>query len=181
MGDMKDSQILSTFPERRSKSTPSWQRSGFLFDACQVGAVLRAVLLVQGVMGVGSLFWPLSLTDWMLTYSVLTGATLPATLTWLITACALKRILGRLPRIWQYPAGVALGAVAGLGACAMLALSGLLASAPWAGSGLAGALLAGVLVAALVWRARGTTPAATSARLRWYTPSRPGPRLCWKT
>ncbi len=162
---MKDSQILSTFQERRRKSTPSWQSSGLLFDTCQVGAVLRAVLMVQVVVGVGSLFWQLSLTEWTARYSILTGATLPATLAWLISACAMKKVLARLPRVWQYAAGVGLGALAGIYGCAMLALSGLLAPAPWVGSALMGALLAGALVGALVLRAKGTTPAATAARL----------------
>jgi two-component system sensor histidine kinase AlgZ len=165
MGDMKDSQILSTFHERRRKAEPSWQSSGLLFDTCQVGAVLRAVLLVQAVLGVGSLFWQLSLTEWMARYSILTGATLPATLAWLISACALKKLLAQLPRVWQYAVGIGLGALAGIYGCAMLALSGLLAPAPWVGSALAGAMLAGVLVAALVLRAKGMMPAATAARL----------------
>jgi two-component system sensor histidine kinase AlgZ len=162
---MKDSEILSTFHERRRKSTPSWQSSGLLFDTCQVGAVLRAVLLVQVVLGVGSLYWQLSWIEWMARYSIITGASLPATLAWLISACALKKALARLPRIWQYAAGVAMGALAGIYGCAMLALSAQLVSAPWAGSALTGALLAGVLVGALVLRARGMTPAATAARL----------------
>ena len=162
---MKDSEILSTFHERRRKSAPGWQSSGLLFDTCQVGAVLRAVLLEQVVMGVGSLFWQLSLTEWMARYSILTGATLPATLAWLISACALKKVLAQLPRVWQYTAGVALGALSGIYGCAMLALSGLLAPAPWVASALTGAMLAGALVAVLVLRAKGMMPAATAARL----------------
>jgi two-component system sensor histidine kinase AlgZ len=114
---------------------------------------------------VGSLFWQLSFAEWLARYSVLTGATLPATLAWLIAACSLKKLLARLSRVWQYAAGVALGAMAGLYGCAMLAWSGLLAAAPWVASALTGALLASVLVAALVLRAKGMTPAATAARL----------------
>ena len=162
---MKDSQILSTLQGRRRNSAPGWQSSELLFDTCQVGAVLRAVLLVQAVLGVGSLFWQLSVTEWMARYAILTGATLPATLAWLITACALKKLLAQLPRAWQYAVGIGLGALAGIYGCAMLALSGLLVPAPWVGSALAGAMLAGVLVAALVLRAKGMTPAATTARL----------------
>lgn len=162
---MKDSQILSTFHERRANPAPSWHSSGLLFDTCQVGAVLRAVLLVQVVMGVGSLFWQASFSGWLTRYAIMTGATLPATLAWLISACALKKLLARLSRAWQYAAGVGLGALAGVYGCAMLALSGLLAPAPWVGSALAGALLAAALMAALVLRARGMTPAATAARL----------------
>ena len=162
---MNDSQILSTFRERRANSRSLWHSSGLLFDTCHVGAVLRAVLLVQVVMGVGSLFWQLSFSGWLARYAILTGATLPATLAWLITACALKRPLGRLSRPWQYAAGVALGALAGVYGCAMLAMAGLLAPVPWLACALAGALLSGALVSVLVLRARGMTPAATAARL----------------
>ncbi len=165
MGDMKDSEILSTLSDQPAKPSPDWQRRGLLFDTCQVGAVLRAVVMVQVVMAVGSLYWQLSFVEWLSRYSILTGATLPATLAWLITACALKKLLGRLPRAWQYATGVGLGALAGVYGCAMLALSGLVAPAPWAASMLTGALLAAVLVAALVLRAKGMTPAATAAQL----------------
>jgi two-component system sensor histidine kinase AlgZ len=47
----------------------------------------------------------------------------------------------------------------------MLALVGTTASPPWVASAATGALLAALLVAALVLRARGRTPAATTARL----------------
>lgn len=162
---MKDSQILSTFRDRRAKASPLLQGEGLLFDACRVGAVVRAVLLVQVAMGVCLLFWPLTLVEWLTQYSILTGATLPATLAWLMSSCALKRLLVRLSRPLQYAVGVALGAMAGVYGWAMLFLAGLVAPAPWLGSALAGALLAAVLVAALVLRAKGMTPAATAARL----------------
>ncbi|MEI8324003.1 MAG: histidine kinase [Betaproteobacteria bacterium] len=162
---MKDSEILSTLRERPASSVPNWQSSGLLFDACQVGSVLRAVLLVQVVMAAGSLFWQVSFSEWLARYSILTGATLPATLAWLISACSLKRPLAHLSRAWQYAVGVALGALAGAYGCAMLVFSGLLTSPPWFASALSGALLSAALVAALVLRARGMMPAATAARL----------------
>lgn len=157
-------QILSGLAQRFAARPPAPPRT-LLFDACRVGEVLRAVLLVQVVMVVGSLFWPVTFSQWLLRYAMLTAATLPATLAWLISACALKKVLGRLAPHGQYAAGVALGAVAGLYGCAMLAWSDLLAPVPWLASALTGALLAAVLVAALVLRAKGTTPAATAARL----------------
>jgi two-component system sensor histidine kinase AlgZ len=162
---MKDPQILSTFRERRANAVPSWQSSGLLFDTCQVGAVLRAVLLVQLVLFAGSLYWQLPFADWLARYSVLTGATLPATLAWLVAACSLKKPLSKLSHAWQYVTGVVLGAFAGLYGCAMLALSGLLMSGPWVASSLTGAMLASALMAAQVMRARGMMPAATAARL----------------
>jgi two-component system, LytTR family, sensor histidine kinase AlgZ len=58
-----------------------------------------------------------------------------------------------------------LGAVAGLYGCGLLGFMGLLQPAPWFASAAAGALMSGMLLAGLFWRARARTPAATSARL----------------
>ena len=138
-----------------------------MFDACQVGVVLRAVLFVELVLGVGALFGAGSLAEWLARLALLTGGALPATLAWLITACSLKTALQRLQEPLQYAAGVLLGALAGLLACAMLALASGPAGAPppWLASAASGALLAALLVTALKMRARARTPAATAARL----------------
>jgi two-component system sensor histidine kinase AlgZ len=90
---------------------------------------------------------------------------LPATLAWLIAGCSLKKPLARQRLAVQVAAGVGLGALAGLYGCGLLALAGFADPAPWLASASAGALLAGMLVAALVWRVKGRTPAATTARL----------------
>jgi two-component system sensor histidine kinase AlgZ len=84
---------------------------------------------------------------------------------WLIVGCAFKRQLARLAEGWQMLAGIALGALAGLYACGMLVLLGLTRSPPWLASASTGAVLAAGLVAGLLWRVRGRTPAATAARL----------------
>ncbi len=169
---MKDEQILSAFQdttlaapvdEPAPPTAPS--AATLLFDACRVGVVLRAVLFVESVVAVAAAFGALSLLDWVTRLSLLTGAALPATLLWLIAACGLKKGLARLPPPWQQAVGVLLGAVAGVYGCGVLALMGWIDAPPWLASALAGALLAGALVAALVWRARGATPAATAARL----------------
>jgi len=97
--------------------------------------------------------------------SLITGGALPATLLWLIAACTMKKGLARLRPVWQQVVGVSLGALAGLYGCAVLAMVGLLAPAPWWSSAFGGALLSAVLVAALELRAKGKTPAATAARL----------------
>ena len=166
---MKESQILSVFHESTpapplAQAAPSAQRA-FVFDACHVGVVLRAVLFVQAVMAIGALFGAFSVLDWVARLALLTGGTLPATLAWLLAACSLKRVLARATVAVQYGAGMALGALAGLYGCAVLALSGLLSSAPYLASAFLGAGLAAALVAALVLRAKGTIPAATTARL----------------
>ncbi len=166
---MKDSQILSAFQELAAPPSPPPPKRApealLVFDACRVGVVLRAVLFVELVLAVAALFGAGGLLDWLMRLSLLTGGALPATLLWLIGACSLKRLLARLSAKLQQLAGVALGGVAGLYGCAVLAVVGLLDPAPWLASAASGALLAALLVAALVLRARGNTPAATAARL----------------
>ncbi len=166
---MQDTQILSAFHEPQADPPPqaavALSAPTLVFDACHVGVVLRAVLFVQAVVAVGVMFGTASFFDWLTRVAVLTSGALPATLLWLVVACSLKKALARLPAWVQYAAGVLLGSLAGVYGCGALAWMGLLEQAPWWGSAAAGALLAGVLVAALVWRVRGRTPAATKARL----------------
>jgi len=164
---MKEPQILSVFHNTATASARNAapQPIALVFDACHVGVVLRAVLFVQAVMAVAAMFGATTVMDWVTRLALMTGAALPATLLWLIVACAFKNRLARLPTLGKQAAGIALGALAGLYGCAMLAWSGLQQPAPWWGSAFAGALLSAVLVAALVLRAKGKAPAATTARL----------------
>src|SRR4051812_16236487 len=113
---MKDSQILSAFPDAAAP-VPAPKRV-LVFDACHVGVILRAVLFVEAVMSVGAMFTAASAADWLLRVSVLSGTALPATLAWLIVACSLKRILARVSPVAQQVFGVALGALAGIYGCA---------------------------------------------------------------
>jgi two-component system, LytTR family, sensor histidine kinase AlgZ len=136
-----------------------------VFDACQVGVVLRAVLFVELVLAVGVMFGVNSTADWLARLALITGAALPATLVWLITACALKKQLQRLPKAGQWMGGITLGVLAGLYGCGMLAFIGFTQDAPWLASAATGALFASGLVAALVWRAAGRAPASANARL----------------
>jgi two-component system, LytTR family, sensor histidine kinase AlgZ len=161
---MKDSQILSVFHE--GPPLPAMRPAGVLvFDACHVGVILRAVLFVEAVLGVGMMFGADNPLDWLARLSLITGAALPATLGWLVVACSLKKPLARLPQPAQYAAGVGLGALAGLYGCAMLALIDAVQPAPWFACAAFGALAAAALVAALIWRAKGRMPADTAARL----------------
>ncbi len=164
---MKDSQILSVFQEPASQPTSNAvpRPVALVFDACHVGVVLRAVLFVEAVMAVASMFGAVTPLDWATRLSLVTAAALPATLVWLIMACSLKTGLARLRPAWQQVAGVALGALAGLYGCGVLNLVGLLEPAPWYASACTGALLSAALVAALVLRAKGRAPAAAAARL----------------
>ncbi|RYX97636.1 MAG: sensor histidine kinase [Comamonadaceae bacterium] len=149
-----------------TSGNPELRRSrANMFDACHIGVVLRAVLFVESVAGVGAMFGALVFQDWLLRFAVLTGGMLPATLAWLVVGCLLKKQLARLPAPAQWGAGIALGALAGLYGCGMLAVMGLLAPAPWLACAAGGALLSSMLLAGLFWRAKARTPAATAARL----------------
>ena len=162
---MNDSQILSTFQDGARRSAPPRDDDVLVFDACHVAVILRAVLFVVAVVAVGVMFGTASPFEWLSRASLVTGGALPATLAWLVAACSLKKPLARQRLAVQYAAGVALGALAGLYGCGLLALAGFAEPAPWLASASAGALLAAMLVAALVWRVKGRTPAATTARL----------------
>ncbi len=166
---MKDTQILSTFQEVAAVPAtlpPGTRRDATLvFDACHVGVVLRAVAFVELVLAVAATFGAVTLGHWLSALSLFTSAALPATLIWLIVACACKRPLARLGVLGRQLSGMALGAVAGGVAAAVLWAVGVLELAPWLGAAGTGALLAAVLVAALEARARAQTPATAAARL----------------
>jgi two-component system sensor histidine kinase AlgZ len=162
---MRDTQILSAFQDLAPAPPAPGSPRRLLFDACQVGVVLRAVLFVEAVVAVSAMFGASSFVDWLSRLALLTGGALPATLVWLIAACSLKKVLARLNPVVQQLAGVALGAGAGLYGCGVLFMVGLLEPAPWLACAFSGALMSALLVAALVLRAKGTAPAATAARL----------------
>lgn len=166
---MKDSQILSRSRGRaHGARTAAAPESLLVFDVCRAGVVLRAMLAVQAAQAAVLLFAQEGLLAWLARQAFFTGGTLPATLLWLVAGCSLKKPLARLSMPAQLAAGVALGAPAGLFACALLTAMMVDArppAPPWFASAVAGALLAAVLTAALIWRVRGRTPAATTARL----------------
>lgn len=169
-GFMKDTQILSAFQEmpagpdsRPLDGVPA--DAVLVFDACQTGVVLRAVLFVEVCAGVGVAFASRDVVDWVVRLALVTGGALPAALAWLLLACLTKRLLARLVPTLQYAVAVLLGALSGLYGCTLLAWTGLMVNPPWVASGLSGALLSALLVAALVMRSKGQMPAHTSARL----------------
>ncbi len=164
---MKDSQILSAFQESMVSplDSPIQREKALVFDACHVGVVMRAVLGVEIAAAIEVLFYSTGWLDWLTRLGVVTAAAFPAVLLWLVVACMLKRPLQRLDRAGQIAAGAALGALAGLYGCAMVAIIGIVAAPPWLASALAGALFATCLVMALVWRAAARLPARAAARL----------------
>ncbi|MDD3787036.1 MAG: sensor histidine kinase, partial [Hydrogenophaga sp.] len=147
---MKDSRILSSYAELypgsgarpapgRPEAVP--RMHPYVFDTCQSGVVLRAVLFVQIIVMVASLFETSGWRTWSAYAATLTGAALPGLLVWLLLVCLLKRVFDRLPVRVQWALSMALGGVAGLYGCAMLAWVGLVAEAPWLASAASGALL----------------------------------------
>ncbi|WP_353234217.1 histidine kinase [Diaphorobacter ruginosibacter] len=165
---MRETEILSTLPAFSPKTPerPFHEERMLVFDACHIGVVLRAVLFVEVVLAAGVMYHSGSPADWLSRLSLVTGGALPATLGWLLCACGFKRHLQRLPTAAQYLCGTLLGVLAGIAACALLAWVTMDdAAPPLLASGVTGGLLALGLVAALQMRARGSTPAATTARL----------------
>ena len=151
-------------PPSRDKARPALPDEP-RFDACRPGFVLRAVLLVETMVAIVAMFLTTAPSDWLVLTATATGGALPATLLWLVCTCAAKKVLGRLARGAQYAAGASLGALAALYGCGLLKWTGVVATAPWLGSAATGAMLASILTAGMVLRARGLTPAATTARL----------------
>jgi two-component system, LytTR family, sensor histidine kinase AlgZ len=163
---MDDSQLLSAFQELSRSAKPlAKPRPTMVFDTCQLGVVLRSVLFVEAVMAVGATFGGGGVVEWLQRVAILSGAALPGTIGWLAVTCGGKNLFARLPAGWQQGAAVALGALAGLVGCALLALVGTPRPSPWLASALAGALVSAVMVATLVLRAKGSLPAETAARL----------------
>ena len=105
---MQETQILSTRPALLPEAEPRGAALGraLVFDACHVGVVLRAVLGVEAVLGVGAMFAAPSPAEWLALLALLTAAALPATLAWLVVACSLKQLLEHLRPPLQYAAGV---------------------------------------------------------------------------
>ena len=162
---MKDTQILSTFQESTPVPDDRAAVMPLVFDACQMGVVLRAVLFVEVTCAAVVMFAATGFLDWVTRIALVTAGALPATVAWLLTACVAKRVLHRISPVLQYTLAVALGALAGLYGCGMLTFAGLLSYAPWVASAFSGVVLSAVLVAGLVMRAKGRMPADTAARL----------------
>lgn len=163
---MRDTQILSTFPE--PPSPPIGQsnvREVLVFDACHAGVVLRAVLFVEICLGLGVMYTAASPLDWVFRFSMATGAALPASLAWLLATCSAKKILARMRLPWQLVLSSVLGGASALYGCLLLRISGLLDMAPWWSAFATGCWLSLLLVAGLWMRAKGRMPADTAAQL----------------
>ena len=141
--------------------------SGSAFDVCHIGVVLRAVLLVQGVLALGVTYTAATAVDWVLLFARGSIGSVWAVLSWLVLGCAAKRWLSVLPAAAQWAAAVGLGAACAALGWGLLCFSGLMA--PIAHVALAviasGAAMAGALFYWLRLRALAALPADTTARL----------------
>jgi two-component system sensor histidine kinase AlgZ len=165
---MKDSQILSGFQDTLSsgRDTVAPEVPVPLFNACELGVVLRAIALVESVMALAVMFSASDLLTWVVQWGVATAAALPALMAWLLVACAGKRWMARATPQRQMVLGAGLGALAGLYGCSILRLTALLSAPPWLACACSGAALATALMADWLLRYRGRAPADTAARLR---------------
>ncbi len=147
-------------------------------DTCRVGTVLRSVLLVEAVLGVGLLFDGNSghFMGWFVRLAWTTGGTLPATLLWLLLVCQFQDIkppLHKYNHHVQMAVGILLGMACGSMAFWMLmwsvaAVGGVesqSSGAVWLGVVCVGGMLAGLQMAWLLWRMQSQIPAQTQARL----------------
>ena len=163
---MEEPQILSTFDPPAAAATPGRMAPGLrVVDTCQLGVVLRAVLLVEAALAVATMFVAETPMDWLTRVAWVTAGALPATLAWLLSACVMKPWLARRGLVGQQLIMILLGAVGGLLGCALLQGTGLLQPAPWWSSAFSGALLSALLVSVLVLRAQGRAPADAKAHL----------------
>lgn len=163
---MNDSQLLSAFQElSRDRPRPAAPARSLVFDACQLGVVLRALLFVEAIVAVGAMFGATGFIAWAEHLAFYSAAALPGTLGWLVVTCSGKWLLARLPGSAQHATGVLLGAICGVFGATLLALVPPRGPVPWIAAGCAGALLAGFLLAGLTLRAKGRMPAETAARL----------------
>ena len=139
-----------------------------LFDACNAGVVLRAVLLVTLSVMIASLFVPMQFQGWqgwlMHTGTALACA-LPGTFLWLMAACVARRWLGRRPPIRQWIWGSVMGMGCGLFAASLLASIRNVSLGAWVGCVLAGGLYAVILVSLLMLRGRLQAPSNVQAQL----------------
>ncbi|HEY1090565.1 MAG TPA: histidine kinase [Burkholderiaceae bacterium] len=137
------------------------------FDVCHVGLVLRAVLGVQIMLGLGMALAARNLTQWGELLAAGTVVTLTGVLLWLLVVCAAKRLLARWREPWQWTALALLGAVSASLGWALLSpvledSGGLFRDVAVAIAGAATALL---MLAWLKLRERSQRPAAALARL----------------
>ncbi|MDI1259790.1 histidine kinase [Aquabacterium sp.] len=152
-------------------ATPARSASRSAFDVCHVGVVLRVVLGMQLVLALGVAHVAVSPADWLVRWSQALATALPASLLWLVLACAGRSLLERMSPLGQWGSAVLLGALAGLyGEVQSSMLDWWMGGAQrsWWGvcpAMLTGAAFASVTLAWLRQRGHSELPAQAQARL----------------
>ncbi len=138
-----------------------------VFDVCHVGVVLRTLLFVHGVMGVGVLFAAGGFQAWLAGVAAGASVALPGAVMWLLATCLLKRPLGALPPARRWAMAIGLGGVSGAAAAGLILPLGLdlLGPNPLLAPALAGACMAAAVFYWLQLRAQALLPADATARL----------------
>jgi two-component system, LytTR family, sensor histidine kinase AlgZ len=134
---------------------------------CRSGTLLRAMLLVVGVLAVGLLFAAHSPAAWLGDLSASATVAVPATLLWVLLACAGRHVLARASPAAQTALAGGLGAASALALWWPLSAVGMApaATATPLAPALTGALLAVLIFQTERWRERARLPAAAAARL----------------
>ena len=156
-------QVLTGFqalPDERDQAAAA-------FDVCHPALGLRAVLLVQAVLAVAVLASSTDGSDWLARQGAAAFGGTAGTVLWLVLLCSTRRWLVRHGTPLRGAVMLALGTTVAMLAWWPLWLAGL---ADGGALRIAGVLLAGAGLAALLWawlelRARIWQPATASARL----------------
>lgn len=151
---------------REVMASPEGDGAGVL-PLCRSGTVLRALLLVNGVVGLGALFNATTVIGWAGAWAGAALVAVPATLAWLLAACAARRWLARRPPAWQLLSAAASGALAATLVAWPMRWAGLIRLDAEYGLALAlsGAAFASALYQSERWRQSAHLPAAAAARL----------------
>jgi two-component system, LytTR family, sensor histidine kinase AlgZ len=140
---------------------------GAAFDVCHGALALRALLVVNGVVLLGTLVASATFTVAIAAIGPALAVSLPATLLWLGLTCALRRFIAGLSPQVRLAVLAALGALLAWAASLPLVAIGLLEPSPLRSGSLplAGAAMTLPLVLWLQSREKARTPADARARL----------------
>ncbi|THU04417.1 sensor histidine kinase [Lampropedia puyangensis] len=138
-----------------------------LFDACHLGVVLRALLLVETPLALIVLFQASTLQEWLGQFAILTGVSMPAVLLWLLLSCLCKHWLNQQVASVQWGFALLLGLMGGLLGMGLFDAFNIhtTTKAAWLAACLSGTGLAALLTSMLVMRQRARQPAQTVAKL----------------
>ncbi|HSN34011.1 MAG TPA: hypothetical protein VLU41_15085, partial [Ideonella sp.] len=147
-GELTSSSAFGSALPSGTASEPVREPPPSAFDVCHVGVVLRAVVLVQGAVALGTMHAAADLAGWMLVFARGSVVSLWAVLLWLALSCAAKRRLARLPVAAQWLTAIALGAACTAASGSLLAASALADAAAPVG---VAALASGAAIAAALF------------------------------